>query len=191
MIKIYILLFCFWQINIYGQCSSSILFPVGTINTTPYQYQSSSWIKTTSSTSETTPNPTSIIKFDADPTNGYIELNPGFNSIPTTGAFIAQVLDGCGLLLPSKTVSNNNLVNLLEDNIKIYPNPTKDILYIKIENINEGFIEIYNILGMKIIEQKFETNSTSEINFKELSSQIFTVKITSNDQVFLSRIIKK
>ena len=40
--------------------------------------------------------PDSTVVWDADPANGYIDLNPGFTAAPNTHCFLAQLEDGCG-----------------------------------------------------------------------------------------------
>ena len=52
-----------------------------------------SWIV---SNQELAIQPTTTVVWDANPANGYIDLNPGFTSAPTTHCFLAQLEDGCG-----------------------------------------------------------------------------------------------
>lgn len=189
MRNIIILLFQFNLLIVFGQCPTSITLSIGNLNT--LLTQSGSWINTTSSlTLTTTANITSIIKLDANPINGYVELNPGFVASPTTGAFIAQALDGCGMLTPSRPSLNNNLESFLNNEIKIYPNPSKDIFNIQIDNTNKVLIEVFNTLGMKIYDYKLIDANQTEINLSGKAAGTYIVKITTDKETVFNKIIK-
>ncbi len=78
-----------------SSCCPDYIFIEGTYNT--YLTESGNWIKSTGSTII---DPANIVQLDANPSNGYIELNPGFISEPSTGFFVAQLIDGCGIFSP-------------------------------------------------------------------------------------------
>lgn len=100
---------------------------------------------------------------------------------------------------PNKTDVEEELI--LINNICYYPNPTKDILNIKL--IREGLaleelesemlankdIEIYDLMGQKILTQKFE-NTHTIINIQELSKGIYFCKIKQNGAVFKFEVVK-
>lgn len=182
-----IILFCllFHHFFASAQCSPDITLSTGTFST-PLT-ESSTWIRTSLvNTTTTTMSSTVVIKLDAHNTDGYIELNPGFLSSPTTGAFIAQALNGCTTGEPAKRFINE----AIENNIVIYPNPSKNIFYIKTDNLNGGTIEVYNILGVKILEQKFQKDTIAEIDLHNQPAEMFMVKIISKDLTTIKRIIK-
>jgi len=87
----------------------------------------------------------------------------------------------------------NNAITLnvnsfeVENKLIIYPNPVKTDLIIRAENaINT--IEIYNILGLKVINTK---NST-KINVEHLSKGIYTIKAIDNTgNTSIKKFIKK
>ncbi|WP_430409868.1 T9SS type A sorting domain-containing protein [Kordia sp.] len=64
-------------------------------------------------------------------------------------------------------------VQLLEDNVKIYPNPTSNSINIQTNSIIKS-VAIYNLLGKKVL-QATETN----INVTGLSQGMYILKITS------------
>ena len=76
-----------------------------------------------------------------------------------------------------------------KNNINIYPNPVKEILYISNSSqiIN---ISIYNILGQKVIEQNSNTNNT-QLNIQRLTEGVYMVKIKSLEGDKLFKIIKQ
>ena len=63
--------------------------------------------------------------------------------------------------------------------VKIFPNPTKDIISIKGEkNINQSF-SIFDQMGREVFKGKL-TGTDSEVNFSMLSKGIYTLKIEGN-----------
>ncbi|WP_277015550.1 T9SS type A sorting domain-containing protein [Flavobacterium lindanitolerans] len=182
-----VILFCLLFYHSYSeaQCLSDITLPTGTFSTA--LTESSTWIKTSPiNTTATIMSSTVVIKLDA---NDYIELKPGFLANPTTGAFIAQTIDGCGLQTPAKTPLNDFPAKTGGE-IVVYPNPSKDVFYIKTDNLTDGIIEVYNTLGVKIFEQKFQKNTIAEINLKNQATQMFLLKIISKNTMVSKRIIK-
>lgn len=175
-------------------CQTNYIIPSGSYNV-PLTH-STSWIK---SQSATTIASGSEVKLDASPSGGYIELNAGFYSAPTgSGKFIAQVLDGCGALIPAKTPNNQADKSSLatetkfgDNDVSIYPNPSNGLFYVKTSNLKSGVIKIYNILGKQLLEKPFEKNSITEINLDNQAAQVFVVNIISDDQTIIRKIVKK
>lgn len=82
--------------------------------------------------------------------------------------------------------------NDLEDrniNFKIYPNPTESILNIEIQNSDNAFIEITNILGEIILAKQLKE---SVINISSIQSGVYfiTLKINGN-YIAQKKIIKE
>lgn len=182
-----VILFCLLFYHFYSeaQCLSDITLPTGTFSTA--LTESSTWIKTSPiNTTATIMSSTVVIKLDA---SDYIELKPGFLANPTTGAFMAQTIDGCGPQIAAKTPTNDFPAKT-DGEIIIYPNPSKDLFYIKTDNLTDGIVEVYNTLGVKILEQKFQKQTITEINLKNQPTQMFLVKIISKNTMVSKRIIK-
>lgn len=82
------------------------------------------------------------------------------------------------------TLSTNNIAANVQD-VKVFPNPTTDILNIKTKARLKK-IEVYNNLGQKILE----TNQ-NKINIHNFSNGIFLLKIHgSGGEIALKKIIK-
>jgi len=83
--------------------------------------------------------------------------------------------------------TNESQTSKSERRIIIYPNPTDDIVNVKLDN-NEivEHIEIIDISGKKILESK---NST--INIKGLSAGIYFIQVKTNTKIYSSKVIKK
>ena len=78
--------------------------------------------------------------------------------------------------------------NFNSDNFKIYPNPVKNSLYINLKTPNVTSIEIYSILGKKVLVKVI--NDSSEINTEQLSSGVYIMKITQNNTTISKKLIK-
>lgn len=149
---------------------------------------SSTWIKT---------NGTTIIAsnenvlLDANLNNGYIVLNPGFISAPTSkGSFIAQIVNGSNTnntkLKNSYTSEEDEIISNSSDdftekrsetNITISPNPAKNS--IKLTSSDEqNLIEIFSISGVKVFSQKVNSNVV-EIDISSFTNGIYILKVVS------------
>lgn len=192
--KIPLFYFCLIGATTFAQtCPTTVT--ITTNNFATALTQSSSWIKSTSSVIGT-----SSVKFDANPSSGYVELNPGFIAVPTSsaGVFIAQALDGCGTAVPARAASDPSVSEIGEKsivgNITIYPNPTAGFFNVGITDISNGIIEIADITGKTVLKQNFkDTDSTGiilEINIASLQQGVYMVKIISDKNVVSKKIIK-
>ena len=74
-----------------------------------------------------------------------------------------------GTTLSSSNFSQNNL------EVKLYPNPVRDILNIEIENDIQS-IEIYNIQGQKVL-----SSNQKQINVSDLATGMYMVRIQDID----------
>ncbi|GEC79365.1 T9SS type A sorting domain-containing protein [Flavobacterium aquatile] len=92
--------------------------------------------------------------------------------------------------LISGTLANESF-NL--NNIQIYPNPSTGIYNISAGNATIDEIVVYDVMGKIINSNKnIQTNgSNSTIDLTSISSGIYFVKITANEQSTVKRIIKK
>ena len=77
---------------------------------------------------------------------------------------------------------------IIEDQLKIYPNPTSNILTIKSDIIPIDKVEIYSVLGKKIKEIKLDFNN---IYTEDLSKGIYLLKIFSEKGTVVKKLIKK
>ncbi len=82
--------------------------------------------------------------------------------------------------LASTTFDNNNFV--------YFPNPVTNNLTLKL-NQNIDKVEISNLLGQILFDKKFDTNS-SEIDFSSYPSGNYLVKVISNNESKIIKIIK-
>lgn len=75
------------------------------------------------------------------------------------------------------------------DDIAVYPNPTSDILNIKVEGYEIASFKVYDLKGSKVIDSKFDSNI---IDVSGLVNGSYFIGLTTTDNKFLySRFIKK
>ena len=76
------------------------------------------------------------------------------------------------------TVNNfANLNELTNSNVKIYPNPTSDILTISSSNyLGKYSIEMYDNTG-KLVKEYSLSEQETQISVNELSEGIYTIKL--------------
>ena len=71
--------------------------------------------------------------------------------------------------------TTTSVQNAVSD-ITFYPNPSSDVIFIKIDKENTH-IEIYNINGNKVLSTK-STNGTTQINISGLNKGLYLIKIS-------------
>ena len=89
---------------------------------------------------------------------------------------------------------NNALLSIEPSQIKdiiVYPNPSNDFLKVHFTNENDRIdIKVYNNLGQLVLENT-NLKSDENLNLQNLSSGIYTYKITSSNATRTGKIIKK
>ncbi len=90
-------------------------------------------------------------------------------------------------------VDENNTLSVttnFESNIKMlaYPNPVKNVLNVKLPTTeNNVNIELINVLGMKIMEKQFNSNSF-QLNMPKTKG-IYILNVTSDSNMFTKKIL--
>jgi hypothetical protein len=70
--------------------------------------------------------------------------------------------------------------------VAVSPNPVNDVLSIRIQNISIHKIEVYNLLGKKVL-----TSTKSKINVENLPKGVYLLKIQSEDAGFVTKRMLK
>jgi len=93
------------------------------------------------------------------------------------------------LIFDNTTLSINE--NAFGKNFSLYPNPTSGQFNIKTPGLNgEVNVEISNLLGQQVYNQSLTVDRQEvNINAENLSTGVFIVKLTQNDQSFNSKLI--
>ncbi len=103
---------------------------------------------------------------------------------------VAVYADGCEAKSDSLMVTISTGIDKLNtNNISIYPNPTSDIVNITGNNIQS--VEVYNVLG-QIIEviDNIDVNNLT-INTSNYNKGTYLLKITSDNNAIIQKIIKQ
>ena len=88
----------------------------------------------------------------------------------------------------TKPLSVNSVV--LDDEITLYPNPTNNILNIKVGNRNIEKIQLYNVTGRKVLETKINNqNSDISVNVSQLAKGAYFVVISEHNSLKTSKSI--
>ena len=76
-------------------------------------------------------------------------------------------------------LSINNSASL--NNLKIYPNPAKDIVYLKTdEGFENGTAEIFTVTGQLVTSIKLSNPKLNELNIENLANGIYMLKLMNN-----------
>jgi len=74
--------------------------------------------------------------------------------------------------------------SLIDNNISIFPNPTKDFATVLVEGMSPKSIVVYNVTGLKVIE----VLNNSTLNLTNVSSGVYIIEVTTKSG---DRITKK
>ena len=115
----------------------------------------------------------------------------GISTGLTTITYTVTDANGCtnfsSLLV---TVSNLSNININLSNFVYYPNPVlNELIIISKEPLN--LIEIYNFLGQSIRKINLSNELETKINFSELSSETYLIKVSTINNSGYFKIIKK
>ena len=75
-------------------------------------------------------------------------------------------------------------INELEQSLKVYPNPTSNVLNIEGEGMTN--IEVYNTIGQRVMMQQVDGNK-AQVNTESLENGLYVVRIYANDGTMLNR----
>lgn len=87
----------------------------------------------------------------------------------------------------NKGISTNKSQEPTIEGLTIYPNPTGiGKVYISSKSTSEKKIEIFDVLGKKVLET---TTSTKEVNVSALSPGVYIIKIKENEASATRKLI--
>lgn len=81
--------------------------------------------------------------------------------------------------------------NANAEKIQIYPNPTKNILYIKSPNEIKN-IEIFDVAGRKVMNTNVSSKQKeTQVNLEKLNSGVYILKTYTSSGLETFKVIKK
>ena len=83
-------------------------------------------------------------------------------------------------------IENNNLFES-----KVYPNPTSDTWTISTQNNLITSVEVFNLLGKRVVSQKSNNSTEASISTQGLTSGIYIAKITTEQGTKSVKLIKE
>ena len=75
-------------------------------------------------------------------------------------------------------------VDELENSLKLYPNPTTNVLNVEGEGMRS--IEVYNAVGQRVMKQEVNGNK-AQVNTESLNNGVYFIRIVANDGAMLNR----
>jgi len=87
--------------------------------------------------------------------------------------------------------NQRRVVDLEKDmDLVLYPNPVDDILYVKLNTEEQGVMNIFNTKGQLLKVLDIHSDVTP-VDVSELAAGVYILKVTSEDEVFVKRFVKK
>lgn len=116
--------------------------------------------------------------FDTYPSNDSANFDGAWSVYPyfASGNIVISDIDRGLFIVRDQLLGLNDNVAL---NFAVYPNPAKDFVTIssKAEPISQ--VEIYNVLGQKVMDQNFKETLSENINVSNLQAGMYVMKINS------------
>jgi hypothetical protein len=128
--------------------------------------------------------------------NGSLISNPLYPILPDTNDNITELqIDNSTGIIYGLYWDNNFTIGLneLEDlnKVSIFPNPTDDVLNIKMENELIHNIELFNNAGQLVVAQKGMSNKSLKLNLEDVGSGIYYLRISSKSSITSRKVIIK
>ncbi len=80
-----------------------------------------------------------------------------------------------------------------ETGIEVYPNPTKDVVFV--ESINKNAqdltVELYNLTGQLVYSKTFDGNEKAQVSLGLLPDGVYSIKVITDDATSVHRITKQ
>ncbi len=84
----------------------------------------------------------------------------------------------------SKTTTNETD----RSSIRLYPNPAKDIIHFRNEDIQNGRIEIYNMSGQRVLKMEFNSSQT-QVDVSSLNPGSYLFSFIQEQSIFKQIIV--
>lgn len=132
--------------------------------------------------------------------NDYVTPSAGYNS--PSKYYLATIVVGPGWHPTYKLFkftycrhpnnnqhSKRNTKNLVST---IFPNPTTDVVNIKIEDIEQqSEITVFNTFGQVVLETTSQGNEMLEIDLSSYNSGVYMIQVINGDQKHIEKVIKQ
>ena len=100
---------------------------------------------------------------------------------PTAFASSGFDLDAVGVI---HDIAHNDVPENAEESIAVYPNPVRDRLMVKAEDLQS--VEIYNLVGQQVLVSTFDI-----VDMSDLNQGIYFVRINTDGKTVTKRVVKQ
>lgn len=109
--------------------------------------------------------------------------------------FVLTFVDGCNRISEVLDLLGTAVENLDKDpnpDIRIFPNPVNDMLYIQSKEIFKDPVQVSlsNALGQKVLQTQSSNSKLVSIDIAAMTPGIYILSLSVGDQVFTKKIIK-
>jgi hypothetical protein len=119
-------------------------------------------------------------------------VNSSFTNL-AAGNYAIYIIDANNISATQPFTINNNIPGgMIENaqlNVKLYPNPARQQLWIEAEQIS--LVEIYHISGQLVLQQQLNNETKVELNIAELPSGSYWVRIVNQQNQKVLPFIKQ
>ncbi|MDC8101776.1 T9SS type A sorting domain-containing protein [Chryseobacterium rhizosphaerae] len=123
-------------------------------------------------------------------------LNPKLTETPNETLYLKQAVMKSGIEPHyGEIVLNDGLTNkevVIDQGVRLYPNPTNDILNIDFNGNKFKTLEVYSIDAKKIITKEVSSMNFVEVNLSQYPAGIYMITlIDSNGKTYPNKVVKK
>ncbi|MEE2931054.1 MAG: T9SS type A sorting domain-containing protein [Bacteroidota bacterium] len=86
---------------------------------------------------------------------------------------------------------SSSVDNIINDELKIYPNPTTGRFEIVSSNKKLSYISVYNNLGVLVYSKNLYNNQKAEVDFSSFAKGIYNLTMNSKDSIIHRKIVIK
>ncbi len=131
-----------------------------------------------------------------DCNNGYAILEGDTSQVftaPADGHYAVSVTQGtCTDTSDCYTVSTTGIrEDNANANIQLYPNPTKGNVTLKMTDVKNSVVSVYNIMGEKVFDMNDITTTEVALPVEALPAGIYFVKVRNDDHCRTIKLIKR
>jgi|GEM_PF-826308 len=88
--------------------------------------------------------------------------------------------------------TTNGIDYIFQENIKIYPNPTKDKINIELnDNVLINSVQVFNLVGEKVLDYNNVNESQIRINLEQFSKGLYMIQVNSSNSTAVKKIMLK
>ena len=97
---------------------------------------------------------------------------------------------------PASVFFVNNIITkvvdpVLSEKVKVFPNPVSDELTIDLGDLNGQIMELYDMLGKRVIYRELESDSILSLNVNKFEKGMYILKIQTEQGIVSKRVVVK